>query len=88
VNLNDPNLQTNELVEIQCEDRWQVYSRLQELEIPCWCSGYQPLRAQVTNAMTAIQVWSVVRQVTLPRQMLRRWLEDCWQTHSFPEQKL
>jgi len=27
------------VVEVDWADRWQVYQRLQELEIPCWCEA-------------------------------------------------
>ena len=84
---NEPNLQADEMVEIQCEDRWQVYHRLRELEISCWCNCHQPLKVQVTSAVTAIQIWSVVKQVTMPRQVLVHWLENCWQFNSSPERE-
>jgi hypothetical protein len=78
VNSSETNLQVREMIEIQCDDRWQVYHRLQALEISCCCHCYQPLKAHVTNATTAIQIWSVVRQATMPRQALVHWLENCW----------
>lgn len=74
---NDPSLRADQMIEVQCEDRWQVYHRLRELEISCWCSCYQPLKVQVTGAVTAIQIWSVVK-LTMPRQTLVHWLETCW----------
>jgi hypothetical protein len=58
--------------------RWEVYHRLQELEIPCECATERPLQASITTATAAIQVWSVVRQVTASRRELVTWLEDCW----------
>lgn len=77
--LDDPSFLTSGVIEIPCENRWQVYRRLQELEIPCWCSGYQPLQVQVSGSTTAIQIRSVVKQATMPRQILVHWLEACWQ---------
>lgn len=84
---NNLNSQVNEIIEVQCQDRWQVYHRLQELEIACWCSGYQPLRVEVTSATKAIQVWSVAQHTTLSRRALIPWLEACWQLCSAPEKE-
>lgn len=71
-------------IEVQCKDRWQVYRRLQELDIPCQCASYQPLKVQVDHVLAVIQLWSVVQQVTHPRQHLADWLEICWQHQHFP----
>ena len=65
-------------IEIAFADRWQVYHRLQELAIPCQCGTNQPLSAQIDDVASAIQLWSVVRQLTLPRRNLASWLEHCW----------
>lgn len=70
-----------EMVEVNCSDRWQIYQRLQELAIPCWCSTNQPLRVHIVDATAAIQLWSVSRQVTMSRQDLMCWLERCWQNN-------
>ncbi|MEA5569934.1 Asr1405/Asl0597 family protein [Calothrix sp. UHCC 0171] len=59
-------------------DRWQVFHRLQELGINCWCEANQPLMVEVESAIAAIQVWSVIRQVTSSRQQLIWALERCW----------
>jgi hypothetical protein len=61
-------------------DRWYVYQRLQELSIPSWCALNQPLKVQLDNVTTAIQLWSIVRQTTASRQDLVCWLERCWQS--------
>ncbi len=66
-------------IEISWGDRWQVYRRLQELEIPCQCRTNQPLCYQIQDVAAAIQLWSVVRQLTVPRRELASWLEHCWQ---------
>jgi hypothetical protein len=39
---------------INCEDRWQVYHRLQELDIVCQCQGFQPLKANIKTASEVI----------------------------------
>ncbi len=70
---------TNIVMAIAGPDRWRIYQRLQELEIPCHCASGQPLQIQVSHGIAAIQLWSVTRQLNAPRQELIRWLEDCWQ---------
>ncbi len=72
-------LEATHVVEVNWADRWQVYQRLQELEIPCWCETNQPLRVEITNATDAIQLWSVTQQLTACRQDLIWTLECCWQ---------
>ena len=61
-------------------DRWQVYQRLIELDIPCYCAINQPLQVELSSSQVAIQVWSVVRQFTSSRQDLICNLENCWST--------
>ncbi|HEY9608841.1 Asr1405/Asl0597 family protein [Allocoleopsis sp.] len=72
-------IEADQEIEISWGDRWQVYRRLQELEIPCQCRTNQPLRYQIQDVAAAIQLWSVVRQLTVPRRELASWLEHCWQ---------
>ncbi|NET37158.1 MAG: hypothetical protein F6K19_34905 [Cyanothece sp. SIO1E1] len=74
----EPNSLIDARVQIQCEDRWRVYHRLQELDIPCWYAAHQPLQVQVRGAIAAIQIQSVIRQVTMPRWELAQVLERCW----------
>jgi spore coat protein U-like protein len=78
--MNPPSseLEANQVIEIDFADRWQVYRRLQELSISCQCATNQPLNVQIDNVTAAIQLWSVVRQLTLPRSELAYWLERCW----------
>ncbi len=71
-------LEAKYVVEVNWSDRWQVYQRLRELDIPCWCETNQPLTVQIDNAYTAIQLWSVIRQFTASRQVLIWALEVCW----------
>ncbi len=59
-------------------NRWQVYHRLQELEIPCQCGSCQPLQVDVMNPSTMLQVWSVLKHCTASRMELVQWLEQCW----------
>ena len=64
-------------VPVECGDRWQVYFRLQELDIPCQCKSYQPLLVDIQSAQSLIQVWSVVKRVSTPRNVLSEWLNQC-----------
>jgi hypothetical protein len=79
MNPSSSELETSQVIEIALADRWQVYRRLQELSIPCRCGTNQPLSAQINNVTAAIQLWSVVRQLTVPRRELVYWLDHCWQ---------
>ncbi|MEM9087529.1 MAG: Asr1405/Asl0597 family protein [Cyanobacteria bacterium P01_F01_bin.53] len=67
-------------ITVSCEDRWQVYHRLQELDIDCQCSGYQPLRVNLQTPTEALQLWSILRRVSEPRQNLVETLIQSWQT--------
>ena len=78
MNLPSPPPQTSQIVEVNWADRWEVYRRLQELQIPCQCYPDKPLQVQTLTPKDAIQLWSVMRQVTAPRYQLIGWLKDCW----------
>ena len=73
--------QTAQIVDVRWSDRWQIYLRLRELGIPCWCAMDQPLRVQIDTAAALIQIWSVIRQVSTPRQVLVNWFEECWRVN-------
>lgn len=75
----DPQSETIALVELNRVDRWQVCLRLWELAIPCRCDPDQPLKVQVNNATAAVQLWSVIKQLTSSRSELVNWLERCWE---------
>lgn len=79
MNRSSSQIETQQEIEISWGDRWQVYRRLQELGIPCECGTNQPLRYQIKDVTAAIQLWSVVSQLTVPRRELACWLERCWQ---------
>lgn len=70
--------ESSETIDVARQDRWQVYQRLQELDIACSCTSEQPLQTQIQSATDALQVWSVVQQITAPRQDLVFWLKRCW----------
>ncbi|MEO0827622.1 MAG: Asr1405/Asl0597 family protein [Cyanobacteria bacterium J06642_9] len=73
-----PDSWTGNWIEITCCDRWRVYHRLQELGVPCQCQAYRPLQADPSTAVAAVQLWSVVKQVTASQRELAQWLEGCW----------
>ena len=66
------------VIDINWADRWQVYQRLQELDIICVCQTNQPLTVEINNPAAAIQLWSVIQQFTASRQNLIGNLENCW----------
>ncbi len=70
--------ESSETISVARQDRWQVYLRLQELDVSCSYTSDQPLQAQVHSPADALQVWSVVQQITAPRQELVLWLKRCW----------
>jgi hypothetical protein len=63
-------------------DRWQIYRRLQELMIPCWCLEDGSLRVEVQNGICAVLLRSVVQQFVASRQEMVIWLERCWNAES------
>ncbi|HLP92008.1 MAG TPA: hypothetical protein VK184_25890 [Nostocaceae cyanobacterium] len=67
------------VLEVNWADRWQIYQRLSELDIPCCCEINQPLRVEVAHPSAAIQLWSVTRRFIASRQDLIDTLENCWQ---------
>ncbi|AFZ49639.1 Asr1405/Asl0597 family protein [Dactylococcopsis salina] len=60
-------------------ERWQVYQRLIELQVPCRCSCNQPLEVELKTPLQVWQFWSVVRRVSASRDSLIAGLERCWQ---------
>jgi hypothetical protein len=68
----------SETINVARQDRWQVYQRLQELGISCSCTLEQPLQTQIHSPADALQIWSVIQQITAPRQELVFWLKRCW----------
>jgi hypothetical protein len=59
-------------------DRWEVFRRLQELDIPSWCESNKPLTVEIKDTVAAVQLWSVMQQLTASRQDSIRMLERCW----------
>lgn len=78
MNKSEQALEAGEIVEVTGLERWQVYQRLRELEIPCWCATGQPLRVEIRTPAAAALLWSVFRQLQAPRREQISWLEHCW----------
>lgn len=66
------------VIDIDWADRWQVYQRLQELDIICICETNQPLMVEINNPTAAIQLWSVIQQFSASRQDLIENIENSW----------
>lgn len=81
LSLSHQNSRTHSLyaysLQVSRLDRWQVSHRLQELNIPSWCPEDGSLQVEVKNAIAALLVRSVVRQMD-SRPELIDWLERCW----------
>ena len=60
-------------------DRWQLYHRLQDLDIECKCWLHQLLQVRIARPAQLLQLWIVLRQVEAYRGSLIAWLETCWQ---------
>jgi hypothetical protein len=71
-------IESNHLVEVNWADRWQVYQRLKELDIPCTCIANQPLKVEISSPVIAVQLWSVIQRLTASRQEQILALEYCW----------
>lgn len=69
-------------VGISSTERWSIYHRLQELEIPCNCSTNRPLQVELNHPNAIAQLCSVVKQSTASRNELIDWLDDCWRIKS------
>ncbi|WP_369791673.1 Asr1405/Asl0597 family protein [Synechococcus sp. PCC 7335] len=82
---NSDGLSISSLILVTCEDRWQVYHRLQDLDIECCCSGFQPLQVEVRTPTQALQLWSVLKRVAYSRTALVASLNRCWEASGSEE---
>ncbi|MEA5582503.1 hypothetical protein VB620_14280 [Nodularia harveyana UHCC-0300] len=73
-------IEKNFVLGVEWLDRWPVYQRLKELDIPCWCEINQPLRVEINHPLAIVQVWSVMQQFRASRQDLIGSLENCWKS--------
>ncbi|MBD2256678.1 Asr1405/Asl0597 family protein [Pseudanabaena sp. FACHB-2040] len=74
----EPDYVLSDILEFDRIDRWNIYNRLQQLAISSHCATGKPLQVKISTAGDAIQLWSVIRQCTAPRQVNVDYLEDCW----------
>ena len=72
-------------LEIKNTQRWSIYHRLQELEIPCQCSTDRPLQVELNHPGAIAQLCFVVKQLTAPRNELIDWLNNCWQVEIYSQ---
>ena len=79
-----PKFSTTSSITINCEERWQIYHRLQELNIHCQCGGFQALEVEIKMATEAVQLWSIARRVSQPRKVLVTVLEQSWKRACSP----
>ncbi|MEM7554123.1 MAG: Asr1405/Asl0597 family protein [Cyanobacteria bacterium P01_A01_bin.84] len=74
--ISQAQLQQN--LDVMLADRWEIYRRLQELDIPCWYGEEKVLTVTINHVAAAIQVWSVMRSLNASRRDLILGLERCW----------
>jgi len=58
---------------------WQVYQRIQSLDIECKCSLHKLLQVRIDSPAQLLQLWIVLRQLEASRYCLIPWLETRWQ---------
>ncbi|MEY2976056.1 MAG: Asr1405/Asl0597 family protein [Prochlorotrichaceae cyanobacterium] len=58
--------------------RWNIYHRLQELEISCQCQCGQPLQVDCKTPLEILQFQRVLYRLTASRQDCLATLEHCW----------
>ena len=68
-----------QIVQIPYDQRWQLYHRLQELNIPCSRLENGSLQVEIDNTIALILLNSTVIQCTASRLSLIDWLKRCWQ---------
>ena len=51
-------------------DPWQVYHRMQSLDIEGKCLFHQPLQVRIAGLAQLLQVWTVLRQLETSRGSL------------------
>lgn len=82
----NPNFSEESAIKTQIHvkqlERWQVYQRLLELQIPCRCRCNEPLEVELETPLKLWQFWTVVWRVSASRQMLSDYLESCWRLPS------
>ncbi|HIK43781.1 MAG TPA: hypothetical protein IGR64_02725 [Leptolyngbyaceae cyanobacterium M65_K2018_010] len=64
--------------------RWEVFTRLKDLAIPCDCRVNAPLTVTAHSPAAIAQVWSVVQACVAPKADLVDHLNRCWQQRIHP----
>ena len=75
-----PDAFVSQVAKINRSERWCVYRRLQELNIPCWCPEDGTLWIEIDRCIHAILLRSTIQQFVGTRSELTDWLERCWST--------
>ena len=75
-----PDAIVSQVAKINRSDRWSVYRRLQELNIPCWCPEDGTLWIEIDRCIHAVLLRSTIQQFVSTRSELTDWLERCWST--------
>ncbi|WP_225913832.1 Asr1405/Asl0597 family protein [Leptolyngbya ohadii] len=70
---------SSQFISVDRSVRWQICHRLQELDIGCDCLADGRMRVSAPTPLALIQVRSVLQQELMPRQVLLKQLERCWQ---------
>ena len=86
MNPQDKETKTSTVINVNWADRWQVYHRLQELEIPCKCRSNEPLRVEINTPIATMQLWCILRRLRVSRSESVSWLESCWQTKNYSQE--
>ena len=82
MNPTTPISVSSQAIAINGLERWDIYHRLQELDIPCECSTQKLLSVVVSSPSDLIQVWTVVRRITSSKRDLVELLKGCWEKSS------
>jgi len=69
-------------VQVRRCDRWQIYQRLQDLDIDCICPVDGGLKVVIASPTALVQFWSVIQPYQASRPMLVNYLDRCWQRTS------
>ncbi len=77
-----PDTFVSQIHSINRGERWSVYRRLQELDIPCWCPQDGTLWIEIDSCINAILLRSTIQQFVNTRSDSIHWLERCWSSES------
>jgi hypothetical protein len=70
-------------IHCKCVERWQVYQRLLELQVPCYCRCNHPLEVELATPLKLWQFWTVMWRVSASRDTLCDYLHECWQLPAY-----